>query len=61
MRAENSYFYPAVVTAANCLQSTAMSWRAGVNRKVASCLTVLPHKTRVLVEVVTTFSSFQVP
>ena len=35
--------------------------RAGVNRTVASCLTVPSHKIRVEAEVVTTFSSFQVP
>src|SRR6478672_193639 len=32
-----------------------------VNRSMASCLTVLPLKNSVVIEVVTTFSSFQVP
>src|SRR5260370_34125417 len=35
--------------------------KVGVNRKVASRLTGTPLKTRVVVEVVTTFSSFRSP
>jgi hypothetical protein len=34
---------------------------SSLNRKVAHCLTLAPHKTTVVIEVVTTFSSFRFP
>ena len=51
----------AVITALNCLHFTSMSWRSSLNRKETSYLTTSLHKPTVVVEVVTTFSSFRFP
>jgi hypothetical protein len=50
-----------IVESSRCRMIPLSLRASGPLPKVASCLTVPPHKTKIVIEVVTTFSSFRFP